>query len=294
MPLRLIDPSEIPLWVSGSATVQSPDTGWDGVSVAGFQYPGSDVDVPAISDFLVVAYVGGVTDMHRRFDGPWSHADLVPGDVSLLTRAAQSHWRWSNPIEVVHVYLTEASITSVCADVFELDMAEVELRDQLKADDPAVHQAAMLLAAEADSGELGSRLLVESLSTQLIVRLLRSHANITFRDPHVAGSLSPPQVRLVRDHVADNISQSISLHDLAGLVSLSPYHFARCFRMSFGCSPHEFVLQQRVERAQRLLARSRSTIPDIAVDCGFYDQAHMTRVFVRRTGITPKRYRLAP
>lgn len=61
MSLRMIDPSEIPLWVSGNATVQSPDTGWDGVSVAGFQYPGSDVDVPAISDFLVVAYMGGVT-----------------------------------------------------------------------------------------------------------------------------------------------------------------------------------------------------------------------------------------
>lgn len=293
MAMRLIAPSEIPLWVSGTATVQSPDMGWDGVSVSGYKYPGSDVAVPAISDYLVVAYRRGATAMHRRFDTRWSHAELVPGDVSLLTRASESHWRWPEPIEVVHVYLTVAAISSVCAQVFERDMADVELRDLLQANDPALYQAAILLAREAATGELGSRLLVESLSTQLIVHLLRRHANVTFHDHYVVGALNYRQVRMVRDYVAEHISESMSLRDLAGLVSLSPYHFARQFRSAQGCSPHEFVLGQRVEHAQRLLWRSRLAIRDIAADCGFCDQAHMTRVFKRRLGITPKQYRLA-
>jgi AraC family transcriptional regulator len=291
--MQMIAPSEIPLWVPGMPTVQSPAAGWDGVSVAGFQYPGSDVAVPAISDYLVVAYRRGVTDMHRRFDAGWSHAELVPGDVSLLTRAAESHWRWSNPIEVVRVYVTMESITSVCAQVFERNIADIELRDLLQANDPAVYQVATMLAAEAASGELGSRLLVESLSTQLIVRLLRSHASITFRDQRLVGSLSNLQLRIVRDYVAAHISEGMSLPDLAGLVSLSPFHFARQFRSAQGCSPHEFVLQQRVEYAQRLLRQSRLAIRDVASESGFYDQAHMTRLFSRRLGITPKQYRLA-
>jgi AraC family transcriptional regulator len=286
-------PRDIPLWVSGTPTVQSPTTGWDGVSVAGFQYPGSDVAVPAISDYLVVAYRRGVTDMHRRFDSGWTHADLVPGDVSLLTRAAESHWRWSNPIEVVHVYLSVAAIESVCTQVFERDIADIELRDLLKANDPAVYQATIMLATEAASGELGSRLLVESLSTQLIVRLLRSHAHTTFRDQPLLGALNYLQLRMVRDYVDAHIGQNMSLPDLAGLVSLSPYHFARQFKSAQGCSPHEYVLQQRVEHAQRLLWRTRLPIRDIAIDTGFYDQAHMTRVFTRRLGITPRQYRLA-
>lgn len=290
---RLIAPSEIPLWVRGTATVQSPATGWNGISVSGFEYPGSDVAVPAISDYLVVAYRGGVTDMHRRFDGGWSHAALVPGDVSLLTRAAESHWRWSNPIEVIHVYLTVEAIASVCAQVFERDMADIELRDLLKANDPTVFQIATLLAAEASSGELGSRLLVESLSTQLIVRLLRSHTNVAFHDPRPMGALTGPQLRSVRDYVLAHLGTSMSLAELAALVSLSSYHFARQFRAAQGCSPYEYVLQQRIEYAKNQLCRTHLAIRDIAADSGFYDQAHMTRVFSRRLGITPKQFRLA-
>jgi AraC family transcriptional regulator len=289
----MISASEIPLWVYGKPTVQSPAAGWDGISVSGFQYPGSDVAVPAISEFLVVAYRRGVTDMHRRFDAGWSHASLVPGDVSLLTRAAESHWRWSNPIDVVHAYLTEAAIALVCAEVFERDVAEVDLRDLLSANDPGLYQTTMMLAAEAAAGEIGSRLLVESLSTQLIVRLLRGHANVVFVDPRPKGALSDRQMSAVQAYVTANISCSMSLRDLAGLVALSPYHFARQFRSAQGCSPHEFVLRHRVEHAQRLLCQTDLPLRDVAADSGFCDQAHMTRIFTRRLGVTPKQYRLA-
>ncbi|MDT3442939.1 MULTISPECIES: helix-turn-helix domain-containing protein [unclassified Pseudofrankia] len=280
-------------WVPGTLTVQSPEAGWDGISVRGYKYAGSDVPVPPMRDYMIVAYRRGATAMHRRFDSRWSYEDLAPGDVSLLTRASESHWRWPEPIEVVHLYLTQQAVSSVCGQVFDRDIGDVELRDLLKANDPAIHRTAMLIAAEAAAGGLGSRLLVESLSAQLIVHLIRRHADVTFRGRPTDGGLTCLQLRAVRDYVAAHIGESMSLAQLAACAALSPYHFARQFRVARGCSPHEFVLQQRVEHAQRLLSRSRMPIRDIALDCGFCDQSHMTRVFKRHLGVTPRQYRLA-
>ena len=67
--------------------------------------------------------------------------------------------------------------------------------------------------------------------------------------------------------------------------------FARRFRQSTHTTPHEFVLQQRVERAKTLLDGTNTALPDIASVCGFADQSHMTREFRKRVSVTPGRYR---
>jgi AraC family transcriptional regulator len=80
---------------------------------------------------------------------------------------------------------------------------------------------------------------------------------------------------------------------MAGLLGLSPYHFARMFRRAVGVPPHQYVLQRRVERAKGLLLAGRLGLSDVALAVGFSDQSHLTRVFRRAVGITPARFRRA-
>jgi AraC family transcriptional regulator len=287
----LIVPDQLPKWVPGHLTVHSPHVGWDGVSVRGYRYAGSDVEVPPMRDYLIVAYRRGQTPMRRRVEGEWIHETLGPGDVSLLTRAAESHWVWPADIEVVHVYLTQDELANTCRQMYERDVQDVELHDVVKADDPAIHRTAMLMAHEAAQGAAGSRLMVDSLSCQLSVHILRRHADALFRESPGVNGLSFGQERTVRDYVDQHLQKSISLEDLACTVGLSRYHFARRFRQSTGTTPHEFVLRQRVERAKTLLHRTNTPLPDIACSCGFADQSHMTREFRKRVGLTPGRYR---
>ena len=141
MTMSLIVPDDVPNWVPGRLTVRSPDEGWPGVSVRGYRYAGLDVTVPPIRDYMIVAYRRGTTTMRRRVDGEWVSESLRPGDVSLLTRAAESHWVWPEDIEVVHVYLTEDEVAATCREMYEREVEDVELLDEVKADDPAIHAA---------------------------------------------------------------------------------------------------------------------------------------------------------
>ncbi|MBD2261169.1 helix-turn-helix transcriptional regulator [Pseudanabaena sp. FACHB-2040] len=81
----------------------------------------------------------------------------------------------------------------------------------------------------------------------------------------------------------------MSLTALADQTNLSAFHFARLFKKSLGLSPHQYMLQNRVERAKRLITKTdRPDLADIALQVGFYDQAHFTKAFKRVVGLPPK------
>ncbi|MBS7740836.1 MULTISPECIES: AraC family transcriptional regulator [unclassified Chelatococcus] len=95
----------------------------------------------------------------------------------------------------------------------------------------------------------------------------------------------------VVDYVSANLGEPITLQDMASVAGLSRMHFAAQFRIATGTRPHEFLLRQRVERAQEMMASSDTPLVAIALDVGFQTQAHFTSVFKRITGETPHRWR---
>jgi AraC-like DNA-binding protein len=91
-----------------------------------------------------------------------------------------------------------------------------------------------------------------------------------------------------REYLHDHISQDVSLDDLGTETGLTKFHLLRAFRNRFGLPPHAYQIKQRVLQAKRLL---KSFSPSyVALECGFSDQSHFTRVFRAHTGTTPRRY----
>jgi len=107
------------------------------------------------------------------------------------------------------------------------------------------------------------------------------------------GGMSRERLRRVMEHVEKNLDQKIELRELASIVSLSMHHFADLFKAETGKSPHNFLIDRRVRRAQELLLKSNVSIAQIAVEVGFSGQSHLTQHFRRRTGTTPFRFRLS-
>jgi AraC family transcriptional regulator len=108
-----------------------------------------------------------------------------------------------------------------------------------------------------------------------------------------ASSLPSCRLRRVTEYIQQNLDKNLALADLAAVVHMSPYHFARLFRCSTGVPPHRFVVRQRIARARTFLATEKLSITQISGIVGFRTPSHFTTVFRRVLGITPRAYRTA-
>jgi transcriptional regulator GlxA family with amidase domain len=131
-------------------------------------------------------------------------------------------------------------------------------------------------------------------ATKAAGRLATLLANISPQITHSTpsrGGLAPWQKRKVEAYVASRLEGSILVQELAAIVSLSANHFSRAFKTSFGESPHAYITRARIARARNLMLTTPDSLSQIALACGFADQAHLCRVFRPATGTTPGAWR---
>jgi AraC family transcriptional regulator len=103
--------------------------------------------------------------------------------------------------------------------------------------------------------------------------------------------LTRTQLQQVLDYIQTHLDRDLSLTELAETLNLSPTYFATAFKQAIEVSPHQYVIQQRVERAKLMLSKTDLAISDIALQVGFSSQSHLNQQFKRLTGMTPKQVR---
>ena len=105
------------------------------------------------------------------------------------------------------------------------------------------------------------------------------------------GVMAPWQARCIQGYIAANLHGTIRVMDLVRVVQFSPHRFDRVFKESFGCTPHQYVMRRRIERAQKLLLMSNDPLSRIAAECGFVNQSHLSNLFRKIVGETPGKWR---
>jgi AraC-like DNA-binding protein len=118
-------------------------------------------------------------------------------------------------------------------------------------------------------------------------------ANPTLSNTRGRRGLAPWQIRKLTNYVEANLDRTITTRCLAQTVRLSPFHFCRAFRDTFGNSPHGYVIRRRMERAQGLMLTTNASLGRIAADCGLADQAHFNKLFRKFAGESPGAWRRA-
>ena len=145
-----------------------------------------------------------------------------------------------------------------------------------------LHDAAALVARDPDA----TRTRLDEIS----VLLEAFQASLQQQD-NACYLLAPWQMSRIKAHIDDHLSEQIRIDALAEQTRLSASYFYRAFRGTFGMAPHAFILRCRTDRAMELLSEGDEPIAQIAVACGFADQAHFSRVFSRRAGLPPGAWR---
>jgi AraC family transcriptional regulator len=138
------------------------------------------------------------------------------------------------------------------------------------------HASAALLSCVRDAKEPPGALL-PSVNTRIEYR----------------GGLAPWQARTLNKYIDANLGASVSCETMAGLAKLSVSHLSRAFKQTFGFSPHEYLIRRRLQWAQDLMLQTDAPLAQIALECGFADQAHLSRAFRRLTGERPSSWRRA-
>jgi len=171
-------------------------------------------------------------------------------------------------------------------------------------DDPVVRGLSEALAAVKRLEPVHGALCMDALRLAVVARLsalqrymqpqldARVRNRSCVSDRQVRG-LQKWRLKRVLDHIDVHSCKKIRLVDLASVAGLSRMHFAAQFRIAMGCSPHEYILRERIRRAKDLLRNCEMPIVEIALTVGFQSQAHFTTTFRRFAGDSPRRWRNA-
>ena len=105
------------------------------------------------------------------------------------------------------------------------------------------------------------------------------------------GGLSPWQERRAKEILRANLKGSVALKEVARECGLSVGYFSHAFRRTLGLAPHQWLIEQRVVLSKEKLRDDGLSLSDVAAECGFSDQSHLTRAFRQTVGVSPGRWR---
>ncbi|MFT0174045.1 helix-turn-helix domain-containing protein [Paraburkholderia mimosarum] len=215
---------------------------------------------------------------------PWPSGALSVVDIEQEPRAF-----FGGALDGLQFYLPRKSLAAMAEENEERAINDLLIPNGTV--DVVTYQLARLMIPALEHPEQSNQLFLSGLMHAFYWHLAATYGNVRIRTPG-KGGLTACQLRAAKELISENLSGDVSLAFLAQACGLSPTHFARAFKESVGLPPHQWLLRRRVDVAKDFLRRGNMGIAEIALATGFADQSHLTRVFSRLEGVTPKAWRV--
>ncbi len=275
-----------------SQIVSSQALGWEPILVEEFQQPPGGVELQSEKDPTIVLSLAAKPNRIHQVLGDRRYTGLYcKGDIAITPAGLPSAYQSEGDDHYLYIQIPAPFLQQVAREAIEIDPNRVELIPEFRVRNPQIEQILMLLRSELHRGGWIGRLYIESLANALVVQLLRDYSTAQPRVAVCEGGLGDRKLLQVTNYINDCLDQDIKLADLAQLLDMSQSHFSHLFKQSMGISPHQYLLQQRIERAKQLLKQTDRSVMEIALACGFDSHSHLSKQFRQLTGMTPKAYR---
>ncbi|GAX41686.1 transcriptional regulator [Tolypothrix sp. NIES-4075] len=247
---------------------------WDGILVQYHQQPAWETH-----EHCHTQHVIGI----RHLQGE----QIANAEFVIVPATAPHKDFWQQETDFILFSVEPARIAQIAHE--SVDGDRIELKSYIGMCDPVIYQIGRLFQSELKSNGLGSRLYADSLTTALSVQLLRNYCTKEQLIREYTNGLSKYKLQQAIAYINDNLTEDLSLEAIASHLQISVYYFARLFKQSMGVTPHQYVIQQRVQRAKQLLKQqNKLSISEVAFQVGFAHQSHLSRHFKRILGVTPK------
>ncbi len=243
-----------------------------------------------VSHTLVGLHLGQPTRVEVKVDGEFVEKIFQPGDVALIPAGTKYSIRFDGESEFVMISLDAELMSRASATVHGEDSTELPMLWCHR--DAFINETIQNIRMAVEQPRQIDRAYAETLANSLAMHLVRNlDQNRDHTTNRKLGGLSRAQLNRTVEFIRNTPYREISLRTMATAAGLSPFHFARMFKLSTGLSPHQFVLKRRLEIGTVMLTTTGHAISDIASDLGFADQSHFTMHFKRAQGIAPAAYR---
>jgi AraC family transcriptional regulator len=243
----------------------------------------------ALSDSLMVLHRGGPVDITYTVGGKSVGRHIPKGGVFFLPAGHECDVALHAALDSTHIYLR--------SDLFADSEAGAHnvlggLAPMYGENDTVLAHLAAAVGDTIIAGLPASSLFVDPIVSAIANRFIAINYHTPAAEPgKQTQRLTHRQMQRIREFVEANIETDIRLEMMAGICGRSTEYFVRVFKATAGVSPYQYVLNLRIERAKALLGVEGASIADVALQCGFSHQEHLTRMFRRFTGVTPGRYR---
>ena len=217
--------------------------------------------------------------------------ECVPNNVCVIPSGHPFQGRVDEESEFISLFLDPGLVASAAAA--ENLAAPAEIVERSTTSDPVLSNVGLALLNEVGSEGLSGPLYVESLANIMAIHLLRHYSEPQPEFKFFSGGLTGHKLRKVTDFIEENHERELALAEMSDAAGISPFHFARQFKRATGLAPHQYLIRVRIERAKAWLSKSELPLVEVGLRAGFNNQSHFTRLFHKRTGLTPKAYRKA-
>jgi AraC family transcriptional regulator len=253
----------------------------------------SDVTFTSTTRNAIVVDLSGTEKHVTRMDGVFEEAPTQAGDVCLVPPGLEVRFAWTIKGDQQHTIMVEFD-----SDLFETHVPEFandrvatgHLLARTHAPRPTLASLARLLAREIDSDQRRGRLFADAAMRLLVLELAASHWSVPLPQFEVVAG-TDARVKRAIDFIESRFADDISLAEISQASGLSLTQLTARFQQNTGLTPYSFVIDRRLRRAMQLLAETEIPIAHIAIETGFSDQQHMTRMFKARLGRTPNQVR---
>lgn len=256
--------------------------------------PSDEIALPALDNHMLVTLIPRFNRVERqfsRFAGLEYDGSGLDKEFFIVPAGTPSEFAWSDAYFGACFDISPQALHKTAIETECIKADEIELKPVVLARDAQITRLTRCLLHEIRQGGPGGKIYAESIKTCFNLHLLRHYCTYTAKVKDYAGGLAPYCLREVLEYIDNNLtSDDLSLSGMAQVTNLSNYYFSRQFKRSTGLAPYQYVTQQRIDRAKRLLKQRQLAISEIALRCGFSNQSHLSRVFKRSVGTTPKRY----
>ncbi|TQS46048.1 helix-turn-helix domain-containing protein [Cryptosporangium phraense] len=281
----------------GRPLTDSSALGWGRVAVGRFRDPAQldEYVGPPAPQLTMVLVTAGHYTIESRDGGALRRVGYAPGSVGITVPGRRNELRWRSAgqdrLESLHLRVAPALVHETL-DGLGLPHDDVAGLDVLSLGDAYVAGAMSALGEALDAGAPG--LYADSVAEAALVHLAYRRlagpprrSNIA-RDPGVLGRRG---LQRVLDYLDAHLGEDVGLDTLAGLVSVSRYHFLRTFTRATGLTPHRYLVEIRLRRAAELLRTSGLSVQQVAASCGYRSPSRFAASFRARYGVSPSEYR---